>query len=164
MAICRPIYSGYQDAAAWYGGINKLKSLASSAIYPTTIVDNNFQAAFDLRFFMQFQTGGTVTNPGSIDFLMFSSVDGVTYTDGLGSSAWGTGTNFGAVTIPNTTVVKSLVTSVVNTVSTVEFSLLDVVASLPAYMAFAVRNNTGGALHATYNHRILMTSVSYEYV
>lgn len=160
MAICRPVYGGFMDLVLPTG----VASQANNAVHAAGWWDNNEVAAFDLRLFISIKTGATIVSPGTYDILMASSVDGITYSDGIPYTSCSNGILTG-YTLKNTPIVKSIIIDTAATTYTWEGSIGDVVPSLPRFFAMFLRNNTGGPMSSgVLDHKIKIMPVAYEYL
>lgn len=163
MAIARAVYTDVSlQHLVWT--INPLQSLANNNARQITVIRNGNYGAFDMHFSMDVKTGATVSGTGVISLIVASSIDGIKFMDSRTSMGSSYDPPAFAFQPYNSWIINSMPVSQANTAYFWEGSLLEVMPSLPPYMAIIIVNSSGGALDAAYVHKISAVAVGYEYL
>lgn len=164
MSVVRPIYAPVVDllsAGSYMLGYNSLKSMASGQARGCGVLDNEFLGASNASVFMDVKISGSPT--GSIDLWVATSPDTVTYTDGYTIDKFiSAPLNIG--TPKYSRFIRSLRPTTDNEVIRCTIELGDYMDALPIYSGFLLYNGTGVSLDVSYAHRMLLTTVVYEYI
>ena len=164
MSVVRPIYAPVVDLLAtgtYMLGYNSLKSMVHGHTRGCGMLDNEFLGASGASIFMDIKIAGSPT--GTLELWMATSPDTVLFTDGyIVDKFLSTPLNIG--TPKYSQLLRTIRPTVDNETIRCTIDLCDYMDALPIYCGFALYNGCGVSLDATYTHRMLLTTVVYEYV